>query len=195
MSDRSICEKPVSIAIATRNPMKMRATEKAFSRFCNVSSIITVEPPDVPRQPCGTLEVLKGALMRAQTAFEHGDFGIGIEAGPIEFYTTSGYIETQVAIIVGPGERVSIGMSPSFELPYKIISRMLDGVELGELTPVKRVGDRGEGIGYIGVVTRGHITRQDLTELAITMALVPWIGEFHRELQTLSELKRTLSGV
>ncbi|MEB3806380.1 MAG: DUF84 family protein [Desulfurococcales archaeon] len=185
----NICEYKARVAVATNNSVKLRAVEKAFKRYCNVGSIVSVNPPPISSQPHGTLDVVAGALARAERAYAEGDFGVGIEAGPIEFYASHGYIETQVAVIIGPGSRVSVGLSPSFEVPRMAVSGMLEGIELAELVSVKRRGDLGEGVGYIGVVTRGYITRQDLTEAAVIMALVPWIEGFYYELQALEELK------
>ncbi|MCE4601475.1 MAG: DUF84 family protein [Desulfurococcales archaeon] len=185
-----ICGYKARVAVATKNSVKLRAVEKAFKRYCNVNSVVSVDPPPISKQPHGALDVVAGALARAERAYSEGDFGVGIEAGPIEFYASHGYIETQIAVVIGPGNRVSVGLSPSFEVPQMVVDGMLDGVELAELVPVKRRGDIGEGVGYIGIVTRGYITRQDLTEAAVVMALAPWIGGFHYELQTIEELKR-----
>ena len=114
--------------------------------------------------------------------------GVGVEAGPIEFYTGSGFIEIQAAVIVGPGDRVSVGLSPGFELPRGLLGPVLNGVELGRLVR-ERPGDIGEGIGYVGLLSRGRITRQDLTEYSIIMALLPWANGYYKELPTLDEYR------
>ena len=151
--------------------------------------MIPVDPPkDLPPQPSGSLEVVRGALRRAEVARGSGDMGVGVEAGPIEFYTGSGFIEVQVAVIVGPGNRVSIGLSPGFELPRGLLEPVLRGVELGALVR-DRPGDIGEGVGYVGLLSRGRITRQDLTEYSIIMALLPWVNDYYKELPTLKEYR------
>jgi len=153
-----------------------------------------VESPEgLPRQPVG-VEVVRGALLRAIKAREHGvEYGGGVEAGPVEFYTTTGFIETQVAVIVGPGDRASVGVSASFELPPGVAEKVaLMGVELGETAPAKRPGDLGEGVGYIGVLTRGHVTRLDLTVQAVVMALTPWISGWWGQLRKAGELLEAL---
>ncbi len=138
--------------------------------------------------------MVRGALRRAEIARGSGDMGVGVEAGPIEFYTGTGFIEVQVAVIVGPGDRVSVGLSPGFELPRGILEPVLRGVELGSLIR-ERPGDIGEGIGYVGLLSRGRITRQDLTEYSIVMALLPWANGYYRELPTLKEYRDLLGAL
>lgn len=184
---RDWCSRKVRVSIATMNEVKVRAVEEAFRRFCNIGEVIPVKPPSLPSQPAGSLMVYRGALKRALEARRNADFGVGVEAGPIEFYTSTGFIETQIAVIVGPNSRVSVGLSSSFELPQGIVDRVLHGEELAAAVRVPRSGDIGEGIGYIGYLTGGFTTRQDLTLQAVTMALVPWIGGFDSDLMTVEE--------
>jgi inosine/xanthosine triphosphatase len=188
---------PSKAAITTRNPTKVRGATRALQYLCKIyeKSVTTIEPPGgLPKQPIGSLEVFGSALKRAVFAFrklEGNGFGIGIEAGPIEFYTGTGYVETQVAVIVGPGELVSVGLSSSFELPRSYINSMKEGRELGALVPWRSsIGDLGESIGYIGWATSGIITRQDLAFQATLMALVPWYTGEISSLARLDELER-----
>ncbi len=185
------CARPVRAGIATRNPGKIIAARRTLASFCNVRGLeATTPPPGLPAQPVGR-EVFAGALARAYSAWREGfDFGIGVEAGPIEFYTGTGFIEVQVAVIVGPGERASVGVSQGFELPPGLAARVIGGEELGSL--VSRPGrDIGESIGYIGLITSGRVTRVDLTTQALIMALTPWISSWWRELPTASQLAST----
>lgn len=188
-------ECPDRAAIATRNRGKYWAAVRALERLCGISRdrVVMVDPPPgLPAQPVGGLEVFRGALSRAVRAFEavgRSGLGIGVEAGPVEFYTGTGYLETQVAVVVGPGRRYSVGMSPSFELPALLLDKMKKGVELGKLVEARRhVGDLGESIGYIGIATSGLVTRTDLTMHAIAMALVPWYSGYTESLARLESL-------
>ncbi len=176
--------------IASRNPGKVRAVRKALDRFCEIKEYKIVEPPKrLVAQPVGSLEVVKGAFFRAYksyTSIKRG-MGIGVEAGLIEFYTTTGFIETQVAIIIYEG-KVSVGLSSSFQLPSHIVNKMLHGLELGSLVEKKRsMKDIGETIGYIGIVTEGDITRETLTYESVVMALVPWLANFWKELPGIDD--------
>ena len=188
---------PVRAAIATRNPGKLRPAQRALRYLCG-ASIVMVDPPNgLPPQPVGSIEVVRGALARARKAFKElggRGLGIGVEAGLLEFYTSTGYIEGQVAIVIGPGERASIGLSAAFELPHWIVARMKRGEELGRIYRARRsVGDIGESIGYIGVSTWGLVSREDLTFQAVAMALVPWVRGEEASLQRAEELERTIN--
>ncbi len=190
----SPCGAPASFAIATMNPMKVRAVERVARRYCNVTGVYSVQPPPgLPSQPVGLRELVSGAVSRALRAAEEAVFGVGVEAGPMEFYSTTGFIEVQVAAVVGPGERVSLGLSPGFELPPQVVESLIDGVELAEAVEVPRRGDIGESIGYIGYLTWGGVTRQDLTEHAIAMALAPWANGYYGLLKSARSLLSRLT--
>jgi len=182
------CESPSRFGVATGNPAKLRAAERAARRLCNVASVEAVPAPGgLPAQPVGA-QVFWGALRRA--ALEAGaDLGVGVEAGPVEFYTGTGFIEVQVAVVAGPGGRVSVGLSQGFELPPGVAEKVVAGVELGSLARGPGGRDVGESIGYIGMLTGGYVTRSDLTEHAVAMALVPWAAGWWRELPRAGELE------
>ena len=183
------CQARSRVGVATGNRGKLKAALDAFQALCNVDTINMVDPPGgLPAQPVGR-EVFEGAVRRAAAAYEAGyDFGVGIEAGPIEFYTSTGWIEVQVAVIVGPEGRASVGISPGFEVEPGLLARMLEGEELGSLVYDRRPGDLGESIGYIGLLTRGVVTRSDLTRHAVIMALVPWASGWWRSLTVYERL-------
>ncbi len=165
-------------AIGTRNPVKLRAARRAFSRLIGIPVVAVEVEVSVPRQPVGLDQLVRGALERAYRALRASGalYGVGVEAGLFEFPSSTGFIETQVAAIVGPGLRVSLGLSSSFELPPWLVDSMLSGRELGEVYR-PRGGDVGEKIGYIGVESLGYTTRQELTQQAIESALLPWLRD------------------
>jgi len=177
-------------AIGTSNPVKLRAARRVFSRYLGLTVVGGDVKTSIPRQPVGLDALLRGALERAYYSRRKVGalYGVGVEAGLMEFPTSTGFIETQAAVIIGPGMRVSIGLSSSFELPPWLVERMLEGAELGEVYRPRR-GDIGELIGYIGVETMGGTTRQELTEQAIEAALLPWLRD-PSWLQSIDELAR-----
>jgi len=179
-----VCDEPAMFAIATGNPMKVRSLRIAARRFCNVKQVITTPAPaGLPAQPVGWRQLVEGALARAKAAYAslaESGFGVGVEAGPATIGRFT--VELQVAAIVGPGGGVSIGTSQGFMMPRRVEEEVLGGVELGAAAGVERPGDIGESIGYIGVLTRGAVTRQDLTVASIVMALLPWVNGYHGDL-------------
>ena len=168
------------VAIGSLNKLKVRSVTRVLRRFYDVEVIPVSVATSVPRQPIGSRDLVLGALERALGALNlvpRADWGVGVEAGLMEFYTRTGFLETQVAVIVDRDCRVSIGLSPSFELDPETVRLMAMGLELPQAKKIPRtVGDIGEIIGYIGYATQGLITRQYLTEAAIAMALVPRIN-------------------
>lgn len=171
-------------AVGTRNPMKVRAASLALKTFLDVKEVVGVDVESgVPSQPVGWRDVVSGAINRAVNAMKkvQADLGVGIEAGPVEMPGPSGFLETQVAVIVDSQCRASIGLSPSFELDGDVLRLVLEGVELSKAVSLSRgLKDLGEGIGVIGVYTWGTVTRQDLTWLSLVMALVPRISKYKR---------------
>ncbi len=170
----------VRVAVGTSNPMKVRAAEIVFKAFMNARVVGVRVETGVGLQPAGVRNVLLGALRRAVDSLRGtgADYGVGVEAGPIEFPSSTGFLETQVAVVVDRGCRAGVGLSPSFELEKHVVEAMIVGVELERVAGVERHVPLGEGIGFIGVATRGFITRLDLTVQAIAMALVPFIAGY-----------------
>ena len=161
--------------MATSNPMKIRAVKRIFNRFYEARVKPVHVDHGVPEQPVG-VQVYEGAYRRAVLALEtaEADFGVGIEAGPMKVDPV-GYLEGQIAVVAS-SEGIGVGVSPLFMLPDDVLERVVQGVELSEAFRHKRSRDVGESIGIVGIVTRGAVTRQDLTEAALAMALIPFIA-------------------
>ncbi len=64
---------------------------------------------------------------------------------------------------------------------------MLKGVEMERAVNIERRGGLGETVGFVGVATRGAITRQELTEHAVIMALIPRLMGYER-IATVEEI-------
>jgi len=101
-----------------------------------------------------------------------------VEAGI--FMVGNVYFDNQVAAIVDSSGRVSLGHSAGYMLPHDAIEKLFkDGRELErwaeELSGISEVGDKG---GLIQHLTKGKMTRTELTEQCVITALIPW---FHRD--------------
>ncbi len=116
-----------------------------------------------------------GATARAKFALVKagGDFGVGVEAGI--FTISDVYFDNQVAAIADPSGRVSLGHSAGYMLPRGAMEKLFEeGKELErwaeQVSGIDEVGDKG---GLINFLTKGKMTRADLTEQCVITALAP----------------------
>jgi inosine/xanthosine triphosphatase len=171
------------VAVGSTNPVKVKAVERVFSKFYEVSVLMVPVSSEVPPQPVGLEVTIRGAVSRARNALtlsERAEFGVGIEAGLVQVPgTLSGYMDQQFAAIVDRSGRVTLGGGPSFEYPTSIVSKVLgEGIEVGtamdQLTGVEELGQKQGAIGYF---SKGHLDRTSLTEQAVLMALLPRVNQ------------------
>lgn len=169
------------ITIGTENLGKIQAVKNALKKYpayhdaqiqgCSITS-------GVSDQPIGLEETITGAKNRANAAYAKGnaELSIGLESGifPVP-HTKSGYMDTTICAIYD-GATYHIGFSSCFEYPKTMITKVLEeqkeiadiAVELGfsEHRSFK------EGLGMIGVLTNGVISRIAFTEQAVHTALL-----------------------
>lgn len=165
------------IAVGSTNKVKIEATKRAFSKFYKNVEVIGVNVDSgVPTQPINE-QVFYGSLNRAKNALmlvQNADFGVGIEGGVIKLFDKY-YCMGFVVILSRTGE-MSTGFSGWFECPSKILPRLLSGEELGlimdDISGRKNVKYEE---GAIGILTKGVISRTDLYEHGIIMALTKFI--------------------
>ena len=173
------------VAVGTKNPAKVEGARLAFTRYITDVTIRTVDSSSVTRaQPLGLDQMTEGAIARAKFAISKlgGDFGVGVEAGIFQMEGT--YFDHQQAAVVDGKGRVSLGHSAGYPLPTKAVEEMIKaGRELERyaesLSGISEVGDKG---GLVNHLTKGAMTRTDLTEQCIMMALIPWL---HRDVYGL----------
>jgi inosine/xanthosine triphosphatase len=173
-------EKERLIAIGSLNPAKTLGVKLVFSGFFYNSTFAEVSTASVVKeQPVGMEEGLRGATERARYAMSqvHGDFGVGVEAGLFEVAPHQ-HINLQVAVIVDGNGHTGTGLSCGFLIPETMVHRMQsEGSELDryarELTGVPKVREE-DGIVYH--LTKGSVSRLEMTEQCVRMALVPWLN-------------------
>jgi len=170
------------IAVGSLNEAKIEGVRRGFRKiFHNMDiSVVGISVKGLPPQPIGWRETLRGAVIRGLKAvetFEDSDYGVGVEAGLIPLYgTISGYMDTQICAIVDRDMKVSIGTCMLFEFPPIVVDAVISGrVEesetvFEEISGIERIG---EGMGAIGLLSRGVVSRSDLTEQAVIAALIP----------------------
>jgi len=173
----------MKVGIATKNPSKIRAVEEIFRiAFGDVQVFPKDADSGVPAQPKEE-QILQGAINRATAALEENDFGVGIEAGVVEF--NGKMCNIAYCVIMDKSGKYSIGSQPMFELPEIFKKGILAGKEFGtvadEYFNTKDIKHEG---GAIKVLSNGLISRDDLLKDAVKCALVPWIS---KEIYNLSK--------
>ena len=166
------------VAVGSTNPTKVEGVKQAFQTFFKDVVVIAKDVRSgVCSQPINE-EVIEGAINRALNAYGECDFSVGVEAGLFKVdKTITGYIDFQVAVIYD-GDKYSIGFGPGFEFPPFVVKRALKGEEVGKvMSEFTGVKDIGRKIGAIHYLTKGVVSRIDLTRIAVTMALIPWLNE------------------
>ena len=182
------------VIVGSENPVKIKAVKNVLKSFFGRKLRVKGVKVDLnlPKQPIGLEETIKGAIKRAKFALDfekNVDYGIGIEAGLIKVpYTISGYMDQQITAILDRSLCLTIGASSMFELPKSIIeniikknSEMEEVIE--EFFGVKNIGKKQGAIGYFSY---GKINRLKLTEQSVIMALIP---RMNKRVYGLSSLK------
>ena len=169
------------VAVGSKNPAKILGTKKAFSRFFPDVEFREVDAASsVQAQPLTLDETIQGALARAKLALRlsaKADFGVGVEAGLVAFGDE--HLNMQVAAIMDRRGRFTLGSSSGFMVPGLVVRQMqVGGVELDRLAKGLTAAEKvREEDGVVYHLTKGSVSRIDLTEQCVGMALVPWLNK------------------
>lgn len=167
----------MKVVVGSKNPTKVEGTRLAFQHFFGDVEVAGVEVPTQFRQPFNE-QVISGAIERALKSYStEFDFSVGIEAGLLAVnHTLTGYMDFQVAVIYN-GEKFTIGFGPGFEYPKEVVDRAKNGVEVGKtMEKISGIKDLGKKFGAVHYLSKGAISRTELSRIAVTMALIPWLN-------------------
>ena len=131
----------------------------------------------VSDQPWGDDETIRGAVARAHAARValDADWGIGLEGGVIDEGGTRVRTCAWAAIVDREG-REGVGGSLSLELPPRVAALVRSGMELGHaMDAVTGQSNVKHGVGAVGILTAGLVTRQGAYETLVAYALVPFL--------------------
>jgi inosine/xanthosine triphosphatase len=167
------------IHVGSMNPVKVDAVKDVILNYSGFSDALVIAKDvssGVSRQPLSVEEIVRGAVNRARNAFEGCDYSFGIEAGLMAVpYAKSGLMNI-CACVIFDGSNQYIGLTPAFEYPSIIIELVKGGLDVDEafykagLTGNPRIGYSAGGA--VGILTRGRMSRKDLIEYGIMMAMV-----------------------
>ncbi|MEM0301918.1 MAG: inosine/xanthosine triphosphatase [Archaeoglobaceae archaeon] len=167
----------MKVVVGSRNPTKIEGTRLAFRQFFNEVEVVSVKVSTPFRQPFNE-QTIAGAIERALKSYSpEFDFSVGIEAGLMAIkHTITGYMDFQVAAVYN-GERFTLGFGPGFEYPKEVVEKALNGVEVGEtMEKISGIKNLGKKFGAVYYLSRGAVSRTELSRLAVTMALIPWLN-------------------
>ena len=165
-----------TIIVGSQNPVKINAALVGFNRMFAEQSFVaeglSVES-GVSDQPMTATETLAGATQRAKAvrqANPNADFAVGIEGG-IDIINGQMFAGAWI-VVVGKDGRQCRGRSGSFALPAKVQELVESGMELGHANDeyFDEHNSKQSG-GAVGSLTGGVISRQDLYEHAMVLAL------------------------
>ena len=167
----------VFVAIGSTNPAKINGVKRAFEKYYEQVYVKHHHVDNlVGPQPIGYDQTLNGSLNRAleiKKIYPDSDFYVGVEAGLVEHMDR--YFALQVSTVISQSGKISYGISPAFEVPAEIALQVIEGevVELEDAV-IKYYGveNIGEKEGLIGILSKGRVTREDLSFIATLMALI-----------------------
>ena len=171
---------PSHVAVGSRNPVKIAAVRAVLAR---VAPAATAEgravSSEVPDQPWGDEETIRGARTRARAALAAdpaATMGVGIEGG-VTALVDGSVMSNAWAVVVDRDGREGVGGSLAMPLPPRVARLLREGMELGHaVDAVAGTENVKHKEGAVGVLTQGLVTRQGAYEVLLSYALAPWLA-------------------
>ena len=169
----------MKIAIGSTNPVKVQAATAVLGTcFSPAEFVALAVASGVSDQPFGDEETRLGALNRAKAAqaTAKASIGVGLEGGVQE--TEFGMFTCAWCAIVNDRGQVGIGGNSCLQLPSEVAEMVRNGIELGHaMDQFSGTHNTKHGLGAIGLLTDGLLTRQSAYEYLIKMALAPFMRQ------------------
>lgn len=171
----------MKVFIGTNNSGKVEGAKQAFEKFYENVEVTGISvKSEVSDEPVNE-EIYLGAKNRVDNLIKYSkkknieaDFYIGVESGITNLLGQ--WCIIQIAYIKDNNGNESFGTGPAFPVPEKYVKEIID-TDLGKL--IKKIFEQKSlknekgGISYL---TKGVITRYDLTRDAFIMALTKFIN-------------------
>ena len=162
----------LEIAVGSANQVKVAAVRAIMEKIYGNVKVIPVEVSSgVPPQPFGE-QTHQGSENRARAALGDHDMAVGIEAGVFEML--DGLYDIQHCTIITKDGRITYGHGMGFRYPDRIAELVRNGMTVGEaMKEVYGSTEIGKKQGAIGLLSKGLIDREKLTEQSVTAAMIP----------------------
>lgn len=161
--------------MGSTGPAKVRAVELVFAEvFPELAVRGASVPSGVPEQPIGVAQTRRGAMNRAWAALREpgATWGLGLEGGVRFTRQGEGWLFGIVA--AGHGGAIHHTRSAELRLPDHVAARIRSGEELGPLMDdLLGTVDIKKGAGTVGAFTLGLVTRPQVWQQAVALALAP----------------------
>jgi inosine/xanthosine triphosphatase len=166
------------IIVTSLNPVKTEAVLRGFQRCFPSETFEIVQvgvESGVAVQPISDEETLLGARTRAQNGKAvdpEGDYWVGVEGG-CDFM--GGEMVSFAWVIVLDNHREGSSRTALFRLPKPVQTLVEGGLELGDADDqVFGRENSKQKSGAVGLLTGDVVTRTDLYEQAVILALIPF---------------------
>ena len=175
--------KHVKVLVASKNPVKIKASLDAFQLFFKdpiVDSQEVVVPTANASQPIGedqTREHSELRVIQARENYPGYDYFVGIEGGVVKLNSDSARIIVYSSI----GHQLAIetvrGCGIPLPLEWYTVLTTHEYHELGDLAELKSgVTDIKKKQGVVGFFSQNFVTRYDILKQSVIMALVPYLN-------------------
>ncbi|MBI2045194.1 DUF84 family protein [Candidatus Pacearchaeota archaeon] len=168
------------INLGSKNPVKIKALEEVIKEYPILANALVNAfevSSGISRQPKSFDETIEGAYTRAVRAFTNCAYSFGIEGGLVDITAIGEDYSNLTACVVYDGKKYFLGLSSGFQVPQKVSDMIRnEGLELDEAVKVSGITSHSR-IGYtdggfVGLLTKGRVTRKDYIKQAIRMALI-----------------------
>jgi inosine/xanthosine triphosphatase len=167
--------RPLVVNVGSKNKVKIWAVRDVFLKLFGKVEVHGVPVPSrVPKQPVDE-EAIMGARARGEACLMDADFGIGIESGVVWSEESDSHLCVQFCAIVDKRGEVTLGHSAGFQLPAEVAKRIQAGSVLAEALSDMEGVQMEESKGAVGFLSGDLVSRSNLTESAVLMAMIPRI--------------------
>lgn len=170
-------KKVITVAIGSTSPVKLKATQLAFTEAFGKVKVLSIETSSGVRdQPITRAEALEGATNRAKVALHEtgADFGVGIEGGV--YHSKGRYFTAAPVVVLAKDGRIGVSASNPLELPPVVARKVKRGGEVGPIMDaLLGIADTKKKLGIIGYLTDGMVLRHIAYATALKVALAKFV--------------------
>ena len=174
----------MKIVVASRNPVKIGATEQAFATLFPgatlemLSADVDSGVSDQPKSDEETRVGSRNRAMAASDALPEADYWVGLEGG-VEVIDEQLMAFAWMAI-KGRNGKIGEARSATLPLPPAVKDLVDSGMELGDANDkVFSTINSKQGGGAYGLLTNGLYTRESIYTQTLIIALTPFVNELY----------------